>query len=226
MSILIKVICPQGIITATDSREVYSEFDKFSGKKVFISHSDGISKSYIKGKYLISICGNAYINSLQIKDIIPNFFNNLDDQITFTQLINEIFKLYKSSAINHSTYYYISFYEKSSPDSKYYEYFKIEPNLYMLDSKEQKVKRLNMDEDGFTLGIYWGGVSDKVETVLKEKRAKIDTNQFSVDSSINFIKETISDVLLIFEEQDEYPTIGGGIDLFIQTEKGIETQKI
>ena len=61
---------------------------------------------------------------------------------------------------------------------------------------------------------------------MKEKRTHIDTNQFTIDSSIDFINTTISDVQLIFEEQDEYSTIGGVIDLFIQTEKGIETRNI
>lgn len=225
MSILLKIICPQGIITATDTREAYSKID-VSGKKVFISHFDGVSKSYVKGKYLISICGNAYINSLQIKDIFPDFLNKLDDQISFAQLTNEIFKLYGDSSKIHSTYYYISFYEKASSDSKYYNYFKVEPYLYMLDTKELKVKRLNVDEDGFTFGLFWGGVTDKIDTALKDKRAQIDTNKFTVDSSIDFIKKAISDVLLIFEEQDEYPTVGGDIDLFIQTEKGIATRKL
>ena len=170
MSILLNIICPKGIISATDTREVYSKIDKL-GKKVFISHLDGISKSYVKGKYLISISGNAYINSLQIKDIFPDFLNKLEDQISFTQLINEIFKLYQNSIKYHS-------------------------------------------------------VTDKIDTVLKEKRTHIDTNQFTIDSSIDFINTTISDVQLIFEEQDEYSTIGGVIDLFIQTEKGIETRNI
>ena len=225
MSILLKIICPQGIITATDTREAYSKIND-SGKKIFISHLDGVSKSYVKEKYLISICGNAFINSFQIKDIFPDFLNKLDDKISFEQLTYEILKPYKNSPIIHSTYYYISFYEKASFNSKYYTNFKIEPSLYMLDSKELKVKRLNIDEDGFTFGLFWGGVTDKINAVLKNKRSQIDTNKFTVDSSIDFIEKAISDVLLIFDEQNEYPTVGGDIDLFIQIEKGIETRKI
>lgn len=55
MSILLKVISPCGIITTTDTREVYSKTYKILSEKVCKSYVDGVLKSYIKGKYLISI---------------------------------------------------------------------------------------------------------------------------------------------------------------------------
>jgi hypothetical protein len=226
MSILIKIICPVGIITATDTREVYSRVDVNNEQKIIINHYDGVSKTYKKGKYVISICGNAYIDDAQIKDLFPNFLENFDEHIELNQLADEILNLYKKLDKSFSTKYYISFFDKTPPNSKYFNFHKQEPCLYMVDSKDEAVKRLNIDDDGFTYGIFWGGVTDKIEEVLKEKRKHINTNQFTIESSLDFITKVIQDVQNIFKNRNEYSTVGGEIDLYIQTKNGIDIKKL
>ena len=68
MSLIIKIVCPEGIITVSDTREVYSTIDEINGTKKYINHKDGIAKSFLKNKISIAIAGNAFIGKKQIKD--------------------------------------------------------------------------------------------------------------------------------------------------------------
>lgn len=215
MSLIIKIICPEGIITGTDSREVYSMIDLKSSKKIYTGHIDNVPKSFLKKNLSIAICGNANIGKTKIKDFFQDFLNQLDDDIEYDSLIGEIINLYDAE-MNYKTKYFISFYDKISPTSKYRFYYKFEPFLYCLDTTEMKIERMNEDEDGFTHGIYWGGENDRISISLKEKRSHIDTNKLTIKSSIDLIISVFQEVQDNFIENKEYQTVSRQIDLTVQ----------
>ena len=216
MSLIIKIVCPEGIITASDTREVYSTTDQISGKKNYINHKDQIAKSFLKNKISIAIAGNAYIGKKQIKDFFSEFLVNLDTEIKHNQLINEISNLYKDTC-KHSTKYYFSFYDEIGINSKYRNHYEFEPFVYCFDTKEMSLKRLNEDEDGFTLGVFWGGESDRISKSLLDKRANLDTNRLTIETSIELIKNVFKEIGADFIDNNEYPTISEQFDITIQT---------
>lgn len=213
---IIKVACPYGIITASDTREVYSTVDKITGKKNYISHIDGVNKSFLKNNISIAIVGNAYIGQKQIKDFFPDFLSKLDDEIKVDSLINEISNLY-TGLDKHRTKYYLSFYDKAPLNSKYITNYKIEPYLLILNTENMNVDRINCDEDGFTFGFFWGGENGRISTVLTEKRAEINTNTLTIQSSIQLIKNIFIEVQNDFKITEEYPTVSEQIDITIQS---------
>ena len=216
MSLIIKIVCPEGIITASDTREVYSTIDEVNGKKKYINHKDEIEKSFLKNKISIAIAGNAFIGKKQIKDFFTDFLINLNVEIKHDQLINEISNLYKDTC-KHSTSYFVSFYDEINQNSKYRNYFKFEPLVFCFNTKEMSLKRLNEDEDGFTFGIFWGGESDRISKSLLEKRTNIDTNLLTIETSIELIKNIFKEVGADFIKNKEYPTISEQFGITIQT---------
>lgn len=216
MSLIIKIVCPEGIITVSDTREVYSTIDEINGTKKYINHKDGIVKSFLKNKISIAIAGNAFIGKKQIKDFFSDFLVNLDAKIKHDQLITEISNLYKDTS-KHSTSYYMSFYGEIDQNSKYRNNYKFEPLVFCFNTKEMSLKRLNEDEDGFTYGIFWGGESDRISKSLLEKRINIDTNLLTIEISIELIKNIFKEIGTDFIENNEYPTVSEQFDITIQT---------
>lgn len=215
MSLIIKIICPYGIITASDTREVYSKVDKTTKKKIYINHLDGVNKSFLKNNISIAISGNAYIGEIQLKDFFPEFLSKLDNEIKCEDLINEIANLYKGFE-KHSTKFHISLYDKAPLNSKYITHFKTEPFLFILNTENMNVERINCDEDGFTFGFFWGGENGRISKSLSEKRVGINANNLNIESSIELIKNIFSEVQTDFKIAEEYPTVSEQIDITIQ----------
>lgn len=216
MSLIIKIACPAGIVTASDTREVYSNVDKITGEKNYIKYIDGVTKSFLINKISIAIAGNANIGDKQIKDFFPEFLSTLESEIKYDHLINEISNLYKDTC-KHSTKYFLSFYDEIAINSKYKNHYKFEPLVYCFDTKEMSLKRLNEDEDGFTFGFFWGGENGRISKALTEKRAGIDANSLTIGSSIQLIKNIFKEIRIDFIENNEYPTVSEQFDITIQT---------
>lgn len=216
MSLIIKLVCPAGIITASDTREVYSTVDKSTGEKNYINYSDGIKKSFLINKISIAIAGNANIGDKQLKDFFPEFLSSLESEIKYDNLIIEISNLYKGLK-KHSTKYFISFYDEISLNSVYSNYFKFEPYLFCLDTENMSINRLNHDEDGFTFGFFWGGENERISKTLREQRTGINANNLTIESSIQLIKNIFREVQNDFKVTKEYPTVSENIDITIQT---------
>ena len=177
-----------------------------------------------KHKIGISTCGQSFLNGISISSHIKNFIEKeLTDDDDIITVVNKLFEYFKNFTLsNEDISFHVAGYKKENKISV--------PYVYFLNTKDNLIKRLNIDSDNkINYGMSWSGQIDILDSILKSVKITDEkgneqiikkvapiiweamTLQDAIDFSIHAIRTTIDTMRF----QARPKTVGGPIDVLL-----------